>query len=106
VTADGKRVVSASRGNTLSVRDLETDVDLGTVKGRSGSVHRVAVTPDGKRMLSAPDDRTLKVWNLETGLPIATFHCDAATFCCAFADDRRIVVGDWVGRVYFLALEE
>src|ERR1019366_5441417 len=26
--------------------------------------------------------------------------------CCAFAGKRRIVAGDWGGRVYFLALEE
>jgi WD40 repeat protein len=51
-------------------------------------------------------DNTLKVWDLATGLPVATFHCDAPAFCCAFADARRIVAGDRGGRVYFLVLEE
>jgi len=39
-------------------------------------------------------------------LLIATFHCDAYALCCAFVDERRIVAGDFGGRLYFLALEE
>jgi WD40 repeat protein len=66
----------------------------------------VAVTPDGKRAVSASEDHTLKVWDLKTGLLIATFHCDAAARCCAFADAHRIVAGDDGGRLYILRLEE
>jgi WD40 repeat protein len=64
------------------------------------------VTPDGKRAVSASADHTLKVWDLDAGLLIATFHYDAATRCCAFADPHRIVAGDEGGRPYFLRLEE
>jgi hypothetical protein len=48
----------------------------------------------------------LRVWDLESGVLIATFHCEGAARCCAFADERRIFAGDAGGRVYFLALEE
>jgi hypothetical protein len=79
---------------------------LRTLEGHSGQVHGVAVTPDGKRAVSASHDNTLKVWDLDSGLLIATFHCNGSARCCACADERRIVAGDWGGRVYFLVLEE
>jgi WD40 repeat protein len=106
VTPDGKRAVSASYDSTLKVWDLETGRALRTLEGHSSVVTGVAVTPDGKRAVSASWDRTLKVWDLDTSVLIATFYCDAATHCCAFVDEQRIVAGDDGGRVYILSLEE
>jgi WD40 repeat protein len=106
VTPDGKRAVSASYDKTLKVWDLETGRPLRTLEGHSEFVWGVAVTPDGQRAVSASGDKRLKAWDLDAGLLIATFHCDAATHCCAFADAHRIVAGDEAGRLYFLRLEE
>ena len=98
VTPDGQRAVSASWDNTLKVWDLESGRALRTLEGHSASVHGVAVTPDGQRAVSASWDKTLKVWDLESGLLLATFHCDAAARCCAFADAQTIIAGDRGGR--------
>ena len=106
MTADGKRAISASLDHTLKVWDLETGRELRTLAGHSASVLGVAVTVDGKRAVSASEDKTLKVWDLETGLPLATFHCDASPWCCAFASGQTIVAGDAGGRLHFLRLEE
>ena len=106
VTPDGKRAVSASWDHTLKVWDLDTGSALLALEGHSAEVYGVAVTLDGKQAASASEDKTLKVWDLDNGRLIATFHCDAFAYCCTFADERRIVAGDNVGRVYFLALEE
>ena len=105
-TTDGERVVSGSRDHTLKVWDLNTGRVLRTLEGHSASVLGLAVTADGKRAVSASWDKTLKVWDLDSGLSIATFHCDAPAYCCAFADYHRIVAGDAGGRVYILSLEE
>lgn len=60
----------------------------------------------GRLVVSASDDKTLRVWEVETGAALATFTCDSAAYCCAFADDPKLIVaGDAVGRVYFLRLE-
>ena len=106
VTPDGKRAISASKDKILTVWDLETGRAQRNLEGHSAPVDVVAVTPDGKRVVSASWDRTLKVWDLDDGRLIATFHCDGAAYCCACADERRIVAGDEGGRVYFLRLEE
>jgi len=49
----------------------------------------------------------VEVWELETGEVFATFTCDAPANCYAFSDALElIVVGDAVGHVHFLHLEE
>ena len=103
---DGQRAVSASEDNSMKVWDLASGRAVRTLEGHSGGVWGVAVTPDGQRAVSASSDNTLKVWDLETGAPLATFTCDGAALCCAWADGRRLVAGDAGGRVYFLAIEE
>ena len=106
VTPDGKKAVSASGDHTLKVWDLATGRVLRTLEGHSDSVWDVALMADGKRAVSASDDKTLKAWDLNGGLLIATFHCDAPTFCCGCGPPNRVVAGDHAGRLYFLTLEE
>ena len=106
VMPDSKRAVSASQDGTLKVWDLETGQAVLTLEGHSDGINGVALAPDGKRAVSASWDRTLMVWDLETGLPIASFYCDAAPRCCAFAGESKIIAGDQCGHLHFLVLEE
>jgi hypothetical protein len=105
VSGDGRFAVSASDDATLKVWDLETGRELRALSGHSEWVAGVAMSGDGRRAVSASENRTLKVWDLETGAVVATFFCDGAARCCAFAGEHLIVAGDVLGRVYFLSLE-
>jgi WD40 repeat protein len=106
VTPDGNRAVSASDDRTLKIWDLGTGLALRTLEGHTGRVQDVAVTADGRRLVSTSYDGTLRVWDLDSGLLTATFRCDGQAVCCACVDEQRIVAGDMIGHVYFLALEE
>jgi WD40 repeat protein len=106
VTADGKRVISGSRDNTVKVWNLETGEEQLTLSGHSDWVLAVAVTADGKRVISGSDDNTVKVWNLETGEEIATFIGDSSFYSCAVTPNGlTIIAGDAGGIVHFLKLE-
>ena len=81
VTADGRRMVSASMDGTLMVWDLESGRALATLQGHTGGVRSCAVTVDGRRVVSASTDRTLKMWDLENGRALAILegHTDEVT---------------------------
>ena len=69
MTADGRRLVSASEDQTLRVWDLERGAELSCLKGHAQKVLAVAMTPDGRIVISASGDKTLKVWELSTSSP-------------------------------------
>src|SRR6185436_6011055 len=72
VTADGRRVVSASADGTLKIWDLEAGRVLATLEGHGDVVTGCAVTADGRRVVSASADGTLRVWDLDAGRALAT----------------------------------
>jgi WD40 repeat protein len=101
VTPDGRRVVSASRDQTLKVWDLETGRPLATLEGHAHGVTACAVTPDGRRVVSASEDKTLKVWDLERSVCIVTHRGDNPYRAVA-AVTTAIVAGDNHGGLWIL----
>jgi WD40 repeat protein len=105
VTADGGLVVSASDDQTLKLWELKSGLAVRTLEGHLDGVSGVTLLTK-QRAVSASWDKTLRAWGLTNGNVIATFGCDAAPGCCAFLDERSIVVGDAAGCVYSLSIEE
>jgi hypothetical protein len=93
MTADGRRVVSASADHTLKIWDLATGRALATLEGHADRVTGCAVTTDGQRVVSASADKTLKVWDLATGRAVATLEGHAASVrgCAVTPDGQRVV---------------
>jgi WD40 repeat protein len=105
VTPDGRGAVSTSWDRTLRVWDLENGREELTLRRYSDWLWAVAVSPEG-RFLATCDSPTLKVWNMDSMTPHATFTCDAGSRVCAFAKEDRIILGDSLGHLHFLRLEE
>jgi len=72
VTPDGRRVVSASRDETLRLWDLESGEMVRMLEGYTAGVRAVAVTPHGGSAVSAAMDGTLRLWDLESGQTLCT----------------------------------
>src|SRR5439155_1438894 len=77
-SADGKRLASASRDQTVKVWDATSDQETLTLKGHTGGVTSVAFSADGKRLASASWDQTVKVWDATNGQETLTLmgHTD------------------------------
>ena len=85
--------------------DLETGVEVRTLKGHTGRVYTVTVTLDSRFAISGSSDKTLKVWDLETGVEVGTLKghtrpIGAVTvtpdsrFAISGADDNTLKVWD------------
>ena len=67
MTADGRKVISASHGGILKIWDSEQERLLWTFQSNQWACTAVALTSDGRYALSGSHNKILKVWNLENG---------------------------------------
>jgi WD40 repeat protein len=90
---DGRRIVSASRDETLKLWNANTGAEMSTLEGHTWYVHACAFSPDGSRIVSASEDCTLKLWDAQTGAELATLagHT-SAVYACAYSPDGRLIV--------------
>ncbi len=92
-SADGKKIVSASRDKTLKLWDAESGDEVKTLKGHTNSVESCAFSPDGKKIVSASRDKTLKLWDAESGDEITTLKGHIVWVeSCAFSPDGKKIV--------------
>lgn len=90
---DARRVVCASTGRTLRLRDLASGSMLATLEGHTDLV-TAAVWVDERRVVSASRDRTLRLWDAASGTALAVLagHTGVVT-ALAQLDARRVVSG-------------
>ena len=89
---DGKRIVSASRDNTLRLWDVHTGQSIGEpLQGHQSPVLSVAFSPDGNRIISASWDQTLRLWDakLYRESSLAKLAHWAETLCPLSEGERR-----------------
>jgi WD40 repeat protein len=72
VTPDGKQLISGSADGIIKVWNLQTGIELFTLKGHTQAVTGLTVTPNNKLLVSASLDKTLKIWELKTGQELFT----------------------------------
>jgi WD40 repeat protein len=64
-TPDGRRAVSGAGDHDVKVWNLETGVEIATLRGHTDVVCDVEIAGNGQTAVSASSDHTLIVWDLE-----------------------------------------
>lgn len=97
--ADSNVLASASRDTTIRTWEMENGRQLKSWAGHGGGVTSVEFTMDGN-LVSCGHDRVPKAWK-QDGTAIRNFEAfaDVATAVAYCNETKRVVAGDWTGRV-------
>jgi WD40 repeat protein len=82
-SADGHRIITASRDGTARIWDARTATTEHVLRGHDGMVDGAAWAPNGRHVATASRDRTVRVWDTRSGSCVATLT--------AFGDFARAV---------------
>ncbi|HLF83513.1 MAG TPA: hypothetical protein VI837_05000 [Blastocatellia bacterium] len=67
ISADGRRLASASSDKTVRIWDAQNGKAVSTLLGHTAAVWKAAFRPDGNRVVTAASDGTVRVWDVQTG---------------------------------------
>ncbi|KAL5485795.1 hypothetical protein ACEPAI_6837 [Sanghuangporus weigelae] len=95
LSPDGRRIVSASKYDTISIWDMDSgDLVLDWLKGHTDSIYSLALSPDGKRFASGSLDKTIRIWNVDSGeLVSGPFKTHTSgVWSVAFSPNNKLLV--------------
>ena len=92
-SADGTKIVTASRDRTARVWDASTGRPIGAPLQHTDWVVSATFSPDGTRVVTASNDKTARIWNTETGQPVgAALQHHGGVWTAEFSSDGTRVV--------------
>ncbi|KAL5526188.1 hypothetical protein ACEPAG_7527 [Sanghuangporus baumii] len=102
VSADGERIASGSRDETIRVWSaFSGEVIAGPFEVGSETLS-VAFSPDGKQVVSGCRGGTIHVWDVDTGSPVSVFKAsESEVTSVAFSPDGRRVISVSGGKVFY-----
>lgn len=106
-SADGARLLTASRDGIARIWDIATGEVITSLRGHLGQVTAAAFSPDEALVVTASTDRTARVWRVDAGRTITVLvgHTGVVNDAAFSPDGRLIVTGgaDRTVRVWDLA---
>lgn len=97
ISADGKRVVTASEDKTARLWDAATGQLVGVPMQHQGGVMSASFSADGQRVVTASYDMSARIWDAQTGQPVGApmSHAGPVRSAAFSADRKRVVTASW-----------
>jgi WD40 repeat protein len=93
ISPDGHTLATTGDLNTITLLDITTFREIGTLTGHSDGLTGLAFSPDGHTLASSDRDGTIKLWDTTTSQETATLtgHTDVVNDL-TFSPDRHTLV--------------
>ena len=101
VLPDGKMLAASHANDLISLWDLNSGKQLGTLTGHGAHVLSLAFSQDGRTLASGSEDRTIKLWHLATQRELASFTQDMTVYWLTFSPDNQMLVSGELGSYQF-----
>ncbi len=90
---NGRIVASGGVDQTVKLWDVETGLEVRTLRGHSSAVQALRFSPDGRWLASGGTDVVINLWDVETGRIVRKFDGHQMTVTSlAFSPDGRTLV--------------
>jgi WD40 repeat protein len=90
---DGQLLATGKSDGTITLWQLETRRELGTLRGHTQRVRTLAFSPDGYTLASGSMDKTIKIWQLYDRQTLATLNGHSwEVYAVAFSPDGETLV--------------
>ncbi len=73
LSADGRRMATASRDGTMRIWDPETHALIATGTGHETWVFDIAYSPDERKVVTGSEDSTARIWDASSGAQLLVF---------------------------------
>ena len=100
--SDG-RLASGSRDGTIRLWDVKAVSEATRLTGHKNSITALAALLDG-RVVSGSDDSTIRLWDAATATETTRLEVDAPVSSVIGLPGSRLVAGDRLGRLHWLAI--
>ncbi|KAH7020305.1 hypothetical protein EDB80DRAFT_702789 [Ilyonectria destructans] len=92
---DGQNLAVGCKNGDIGLWDVDSGVQMQTLRGHNRRVRDVAFSPDGKLLASASDDEPVKMWDFKKGECIRTIrgYEYSVTSLSFSADCRQLALG-------------
>ena len=104
INSDGTMLAGVYSSSKISLLDIATETEVGSLTGHTSEIYRVTFSPDGKILASAGRDHTIRLWDLSNHINITPTIVESPPIGQQFKIDINIVGGQDV-RGYEIIVE-
>lgn len=98
-------LASGSADKTIRIWDTEEMREAAKLEGHGNEVTALAALADG-RLASGSDDSSIRLWDPSTAQEMCRLDIDAIVGALVVLADGRLVAGDGLGRLHWLAIKD
>lgn len=99
-SSDGKKIASASYDKTIKIWEVNSSINLKTLKGHTAEIQSIKFHPKNEVLVSGGWDGTIKIWDISTGKELKSIETGSEICSISFLPSgSKFYTGHKDGRI-------